>query len=147
MEVTEIRTDESTSEDEVLERAVSVEEVSQHPVAEALREELEERKEDGTEVRKREVSEPRVRPGEGVRASVGDEETAVGSRSLLEDSEFDMGSFDGDEGGDNVVYVGWDGKVRGSVRVEEELRPGWRRVLGGLRDDGFDVVLLTGDGS
>jgi Cu2+-exporting ATPase len=47
--------------------------------------------------------------------------------------------------GHSLVYIGWDGQVRGLLWLDDTLRPDAGPAVAVLRRLGLDVVLLTGD--
>jgi P-type E1-E2 ATPase len=93
----------------------------------------------------------RAHPGSGVRVTVGGTAVAVGRRSLLEALGHSVPAvLDGAAGrlqsdGRTVLWVGWDGEARGVLAVADEVKPHAARVVHALREQGVDVVLITGD--
>ena len=47
--------------------------------------------------------------------------------------------------GQGLACIGWNGDVRGVFAFDEEIRPEANAALGSLRDDGWQVLVLTGD--
>lgn len=90
------------------------------------------------------LSEPRdVRQehGQGIAGRVGDRRVAVGSADYLRRSGIDAA---GEDGGGVLVAV--DGRLAGSVHLEDPLRPEAREMVARLAGLGVDdVVMVTGD--
>ena len=48
-------------------------------------------------------------------------------------------------GGQSLLFVAWDGEVRGFVSLQETLRPQAKQLVSNLTQAGFRVMVLTGD--
>jgi P-type E1-E2 ATPase len=46
---------------------------------------------------------------------------------------------------DTVVYFGWDGEVRGALRLGDRVRPEAAKLCAHLRGNGIRTILLSGD--
>ena len=132
--------------EEVLARAASVEDASEHPVARAVV--------DGA--RRREV--PLVAAsgftavaGQGARASAGGAVVHVGSRRLMDDSglnreaRLEAAAERLEAEGKTAFYVGWDGRARGVLAVADTLKEDARAAVDDLRSMGVEVAMITGD--
>jgi len=130
---------------ELLAAAAAVEQMSKHPIAQAV-----------VEVARR----ARLRPaepegfeetaGQGVRGRVDGREVLVGRRSWLAGRGVDVRALDdpsmAEPEGVSTLYVARDGAVLGWVGLEDRTREGARRALKRLRDLGIrDLVMVTGD--
>ena len=122
--------------DEVLRAAATAEELSEHPLAEAVRVEAAARG-----IAPEEVDKFRAIPGRGVRVHVGGEEILVGSLRLMREEGI---AFDEDPEG-TVLAVARGGKALGTVRIADPVRPGARKAVAELRELGLRTVMLTGD--
>ena len=101
------------------------------------------------------VREHRTIKGEGVEGTVGDRQVYVGNKRLFQR----IGMYDdlpgdlktstmswGDDGG-TVGFIGVEGEgIIGAYCVTDKMRPEAKSVVGSLLFDGYNVVLLTGDG-
>jgi heavy metal translocating P-type ATPase len=86
-------------------------------------------------------------PGRGVRVSYGGEEILVGSLSFFVAHGMTRGlpvSSDG-AGGVSDVYVARAGRVLGSIRIADVLRPEAKNAVAAMRQMGLRTVLLSGD--
>jgi Cu2+-exporting ATPase len=143
-EVTEVHTD-GVSEQELLALAAAVERDSEHPLAEAI-------------VRRAEqAGGPHLSatgfenvPGHGALATVDGHRVAVGNARLMARGEI---SLDGlvkkrDEmaaEGRTVVVVAVDGRAAALIGISDAPRPTAKAAVAALREEGVDVVMLTGD--
>jgi len=133
------------SEDDVLRLAAALEGSSEHPLGAAV----------VAAARERELTGPGVEDfesvtGKGIRGSVEGRAVAVGSEALLD--ELGAGS---DElaaqrdarrrDGETVVHVAVDGALAGLIAITDPLKDGAADAIRRLREDGLELVMLTGD--
>jgi Cu+-exporting ATPase len=153
-EVTQIKLYGSFSEQEVLQAAASVESHSEHPLA-------------GAVIRAAQlrmlpllpVTDFEARPGSGVAATVagprGPMRVLVGKSEMIREAGADWKVSIGGasvltmssalELPSSVFYVGIDGKLAAMIAVADPLRDSTRDALKGLRAQGIDVIMATGD--
>ncbi|MGH3917964.1 MAG: heavy metal translocating P-type ATPase [Pseudonocardiaceae bacterium] len=133
--------------DEVLRRAATVEDASEHPIATAIaargREQL-----GGLPV----VNRFRSSQGMGVHGVVEDAAVLVGRPVWLADQwslplpdPMVTVSAKAERDGHTVVAVAWDGQVRGLLAVADTVKPGSAEAVRRLRALGLTPVLITGD--
>ncbi|WP_457632713.1 heavy metal translocating P-type ATPase [Oceanithermus desulfurans] len=142
-ELTDLRTAPGWREDELLTLAAAVEQLSEHPIAQAVRERAE-----GLTLP--EVSDFEAVPGFGARARVGGREVAVGAARYMERLGLDTASFAAEQArledaGRTVIYVAVDGEVAGLIAVSDPVKAGSQEAVAALRGEGLHVVMLTGD--
>lgn len=136
----------SLSPEELVQWAAALEEPVRHPVAEALRQYA---REQGLTLPP--VQQWDVIPGHGVEGRVEGRTVFVGNERLLARrgwslaEELQTQAQRWREQGYRVVYVGWQGQVRGLVALSEQMRPEVPQVLQELRALGCRVEVLTGD--
>ena len=160
------------SEAEVLQCASSVERRSEHPIAEAIVTDADERA-----VADREVADFESITGKGVRAVLDGRPHYAGKPALFDDLGFDLDhvhlTTDGGRAveqvasicedradcvdlgdtvrrlqseGKTVVLVGTETEIEGLVAIADEVRPEARRTIERLRAQGIGhLVMLTGD--
>lgn len=121
------------NEEALLQAAATAERVSEHPLARAVLRHAESRG-----VRPAEPEDFEYVPGKGVRCRSKGEEIRVGSREWV-------GGGGAGPQGETEVLVSADGRILGSVRVEDEVRADTVAAVETLRGMGLRVVLLTGD--
>lgn len=135
------------SEDDILNLAASAEEHYFHPVAEAV---VKAAKEHGFVHMHHEEVEFIV--AHGVKTIVNGKEVVIGSRHFLEDDE--SIDFSGHEekiekcllDGKTILYIGYDGKLLGTIGMRDRVRSNAKETLNKLRSLGVkNLIMLTGD--
>ena len=135
-----------TSEEVVLELATSVEADSEHPLAKAIVSGANRR---GVNPLQRTNFE--AMPGSGARATVDGQTVSVGGLHLLSQlkvvvpPELEKSAAAWASEGQTVLYVVAEGRVIGSLAVEDEIRPESAEAVKELRDLGVRVAMITGD--
>jgi Cd2+/Zn2+-exporting ATPase/Cu+-exporting ATPase len=86
-------------------------------------------------------------PGRGVRVIYQGEEILVGSRAFLMDRGLKriLPSEGRGPGSSSEVYVARGGRVLGSIRIADVLRPEAKAAVAAMREMGLKTVLLSGD--
>lgn len=141
-----IHTDGSMSKDEALRLAAAAERDSEHPIARALVTSAAER---GIAIPP--ASDFRAIPGRGVRARVEGRQLAAGGPNLLSDlgiaAPASLESFAEDAAGrgEGVIYLVEGTQPVAAFAVADAVRPESREAVRRLRDDGMEVVMMTGD--
>jgi heavy metal translocating P-type ATPase len=144
--VTQIETFNGYGEDEMLALTASVERNSEHPLAKAIINEAKIR-----ELGLSSVEDFESVPGHGVQASVDGRKVAVGERMLTK-----MGVVPGKEESDliesmkadgyTVIPVSVDGRLVGSINVEDTVREESATAISNLKKLGIaKTILITGD--
>lgn len=132
------------TEDDVLRRAASVEQYSEHHLGEAILDAAAER---GLE--RLEVSKFSSITGYGAQAQLGEEIVYVGKPGLFDRFEVDGGGISDVKAlrneGKSVVLVGSSDRVMGVIALRDEPRPEAKRVVNDLHRSGVEVLMLTGD--
>ena len=133
-------------EKELLRRAASLEQGSEHPLAAAIVAGAVERG-----VRPAAAAGFASHTGRGVAGLVDGHRVVVGNRTLLDETGVEPGplavraeALRGE--GHGVMFVAVDGRVAGLLRVTDPLKPSTPEALRLLRDDGVHIVMVTGDG-
>jgi heavy metal translocating P-type ATPase len=141
---------------DVLQIAASLESNSEHHLARAI---LEEFKATGGQLLP--VRDFQNHPGEGIEGIIessalpGAPESApiahvhLGTAASLQKLGFtmppDLEASLPEAGLESRVYLGWNGAIRGVVRLQDHLRPGAASVMDQCRAQGIEVHLLSGD--
>jgi heavy metal translocating P-type ATPase len=85
-------------------------------------------------------------PGKGVRVTYRGEEILVGSRALLTQHAMTSAPLDGNRSdGASEFYVARAGRLLGSIRIADVLRPEAKNAVLAMRQMGLKTVLLSGD--
>ena len=142
-EVVEIVTAEGVTEDVVLIAAATVEQGSDHPLAQAI---------------VRRASKLTITPptgfesldGRGARAETVDGTVFLGNRLLMDTEKLALGPLEAQAtrlqaDGRTVVHVAQAGRVIGLVAIADAIRPTSRAAVAKLRERKIEVVMLTGD--
>jgi Cu+-exporting ATPase len=145
--VTDIATVGNISEEELLGLAASAESASEHPVAQAMVK--------VARAAKILVERPtgfEAVSGMGIVATVGKRRLLVGNRALLEKEGVGMGHADQtvsdlEAKGKTCMLVAVDGQTAGVIAVADTLKPTAKEAVESLKEEGVQVVMLTGDNS
>ena len=133
------------NENELLQLAASLERASEHPLASAIVAAAEERG-----LRLSEITGFHSLTGRGVSAMLDGQVIAAGNERFLEE----MGTARGDvlpkaeelrSQGQTVIFVLVDGRVAGLIGVADPIKASTSNAVRNLRDQGIDVVMITGD--
>jgi Cd2+/Zn2+-exporting ATPase/Cu+-exporting ATPase len=138
--VSSVRPCTGVNAESVVEAAAIAERPSEHPLAKAV---LQRAKEMSLA-----VSEPekfQYIPGKGIACSLDGEQIVVGNRALLEEQRINIGTFAADSNHSSEVLVGRNGRLLGSLHIEDALRPEALVAVAALRKMGLKTILLTGD--
>ena len=139
----ELITTSDVTESELLARVASLEQYSEHPLAEALVGSARERK-----LKLQDATNFKTVVGLGVEGDVGGERIYVGSVGYMESvgikatelSKYDDRTY-------TTVFVGRKGQLLGVFKIGDELKENAAEVLRVIREGGVEVVIATGDGS
>lgn len=133
------------SDVDLLRLAGSLEQGSEHPLAAAIVRGANDR---GVELQK--AIDFQSITGKGVEGRVSEHRVAIGNRRLLEEHGASTDELSeqaerlrGD--GQTVMYVSVDGEAAGLLGVADPIKESTREALQLLRDEGIQIVMLTGD--
>jgi len=134
------------SDEEVLRIAASLDQGSEHPLADAIVHAARERK---FALDKLEAFESST--GIGVRGKVGGKTVSLGNTALMsaDGIAVDLLKSQADElrdQGASVMYLAVDGALAGILAVSDAIKESTFDALNALRDGGLRVIMATGDG-
>ena len=129
-----------TSTEALVAEAAKAERLSEHPLARAVLD-----KADEMGLPALEPERGQYLPGKGIVCSAGPDETVVGSRALVVERGVELEAFPVEEGDGSEVVVVRNGKLLGSLYIDDALRPEAPQAVAALRAMGLRTVLLTGD--
>ena len=143
--VTDIQPAEGVTAEELLCVAASLEKPSEHPLAEAIVAEAEERN-----IPLVPAEGFRALHGRGVQADLQGSAFLAGNRAMMEEHGVNLGSHLAAadalaENGRTPLYFAQDGRLLGVIAVADTVKPTSAAAISAFRDLGIDVVLLTGD--
>ena len=136
MTLTEVVAAEGEDADQVLRLAGALEDASEHPIARAIA---------SASPARPEVSDFVALSGLGVGGTVEGHAVLVGRPSLLAENGMPLPSSLTFDSPGTVVAVGWDGRARGLLVVEDTIKESSAAAVTRLRDLGLRPMLLTGD--
>jgi Cu+-exporting ATPase len=138
MELTGVATAPGTDAGDLLRRAGSVEDASEHPIARAVAA--------GARAHGAALVVPERfsnHPGEGVEADVDGVTVRVGRADFVGRGAHRV-TWSADFTG-TVVFAGWDGEVRGAFLVADAVKPTSPEAVKALHELGLTTVMVTGD--
>ena len=142
-EVVDVVTAKGVTADSVLATAASVEQGSDHPLAQAIV-----RRAEGLAIPAQKDFENIE--GMGARAKIDGETVFLGNRRLMETQRLGLGNLEAEAerlqgAGRTVVHVARAGKVIGLIAIADAPRPTAKATVTKLRGRGVQVAMLTGD--
>jgi len=134
------------AEDDVLRLAASLDQGSEHPLADAIVRAARER---GLVLEKADLFESAT--GIGVRGTLGGKRLALGNGALMAQDGIDIGAFDVvaealRQNGASVMHLAADGHLLGLLVVSDPIKASTQEALTVLRKAGLRIVMATGDG-
>ena len=134
------------SEDEVLRLAASLDQGSEHPLADAI---VQAARNKGLVLEKAEGFESSS--GIGVRGGVGGRRFALGNSVLMEQEGVDVSPLAAQAeelryNGASVMHLAADGRLLGLLAVADPIKASTPEALAVLRQAGLRVIMATGDG-
>ena len=130
---------------ELLRLIASLEQSSEHPLAQAV---IEKAKAEGVS-----LSAPthfEAVPGHGARATVDGRTVLAGNRKLMDDNRIALDGLNDraqtlEQKGNTVVYAAVDGTPGGLIAIADAIRPNAKQAIERLSALGIEVAMLTGD--
>ncbi|HEX8612079.1 MAG TPA: copper-translocating P-type ATPase [Telluria sp.] len=134
------------SEREVLQLAASLDQASEHPLAQAIVREARRR---GLQLAAPDAFESAG--GIGVRGRVAGRRLALGNMGMMEQEQVDWHGLAAQaealrRQGASVVFLAADGRLAGLVALADQVKAGTPQALRALRDAGLRIIMATGDG-
>ncbi|TFB25013.1 copper-translocating P-type ATPase [Filobacillus milosensis] len=141
--VTNIITQDDYSEEQVIQFAASVEQKSEHPIAEGIVRAAEER-----DISLQEISDFNSRTGEGIEANIGEDTVLVVSPKYVDEENI---NYDQDEfqklsqEGKTVVFVLVGNQLIGMIALADIIKDEAKEAVEKLKEMGINSIMLTGD--
>lgn len=135
----------SIDEEMLLKIAASCEQVSEHPLGQAI---VNGAKDRGLELEK--VVDFISITGQGIKAVMADETYYIGNRKLCIEQQIDFSEYQEEavriaNKGQTPMFVGSNGKVIGIVSVADTLKETSAEAIRKIKELGIEVYMLTGD--
>jgi Cu2+-exporting ATPase len=133
------------SEGQLLHLVASVEQGSEHPMAQAILEKANE-----TKIVTSNAANFNAITGHGVSATVDGRKVLIGNRKLMRDrqiaiTEVDNRAAELQGAGRTVILAAIDGRLQGAFAVADMVRPSSSEAVRSLTSMGIEVAMLTGD--
>lgn len=133
------------SEKELLQFVASAEQLSEHPLAQAI---IDKAKAEGLTLEN--ATNFEAIPGHGLKAQVVGKTLLVGNRKLLRDNNITLDGYDEraaslEGSGRTVTYSAIDGKFAGMIAIADAVRANAKLAVEKLTSMGIEVAMLTGD--
>lgn len=135
----------TVEEAEFLALVGSAEKQSEHPLAQAIVQGIQEKR-----IAFKPVDSFEAIPGYGIKASVGGRELLAGTRRLME--KFNVGALSAfpkmgelEREGKTAMLIAVDGEYAGIVAVADTIKETSKAAVKRLKDLGLEVIMITGD--
>lgn len=133
------------AENELLQIAASCEQVSEHPLGQAI---VNDAKEKGMELKN--VADFQSITGQGIEATIEGNIYYIGNKKLCVEQEIDSSEYEQEameiaNKGQTPMFVGYNGKVIGIVCVADTLKETSTDAIRKIKELGIEVHMLTGD--
>lgn len=142
-EVVEVVAAPDVTVDEVLALAATVEQGSDHPLAQAISKRA-------ADLEAQTLSGFQNIEGKGAQAEIGGREVLLGNRRLMDERQVAMNGLDSEAqrlqgAGQTVVHIAHGGQLVGLIAIADAPRPTAAAMVTKLRERGVEVAMLTGD--
>lgn len=143
--VTDVKTFNDFSENEVLMFAGSVEKSSEHPLAEAIIKQAEK-----AQIKLADTTDFEALPGRGVKCIVKGRSVFLGNRKLMQEQNISTTKIEADmekleTEGKTAMILAVDGTVAGIVAAMDTIKEDAIEAINGLKSMKLEVAMLTGD--
>ncbi|MCB9091211.1 MAG: copper-translocating P-type ATPase [Halobacteriovoraceae bacterium] len=143
--LTTIKPNTDVDESEFLELVASLEQGSEHPLAQSIVEGAKSKN-----IRLHEVKEFESVTGKGVKGRVDGKQVALGNQALMSDMGIDLETFRKEaenfrSEGQTIMFVSMDGVFAGFLGVADPIKESTPEAIAKLHNEGIKIVMLTGD--
>lgn len=144
-ELTDVYVEDGINKEEFLSFIGASEKQSEHPLAQAIVQGIEEQ---GINIKT--VQQFEAIPGYGVRAVIENKEIVIGTRKLMNQYKIDITHVmslmeELEESGKTAMLASIDGKYAGLVAVADTIKETSKRAIQRLQKMGIEVIMMTGD--
>ncbi len=144
-ELTDIHVEAGWDEESFLQWVGSVERNSEHPLAQAITNAVNERK-----IKLLPTVDFEALAGHGIKATVEDREILIGTNRLMENNQIDCSEAESvkrqlESQGKTVMLVAVNQKYAGMIAVADTIKETSKEAIQRMKDHGLEVILLTGD--
>lgn len=136
-EVDTINSTSELSEEEILEYVAIAESKSNHPIAKSILEKY------GKDVDETRITEHAEEAGFGIRTTIDSKVILCGNYKMLQKYEVEA---EKSENPGTIIYLAIDGKFKGTITLNDVIKPGSKELVEALHKKGIkEVSMLTGD--
>lgn len=139
-EVTKVKSLNNEHETEILRKAASIENFSQHPVARAIVDHYHKISDKNLY----EVNNFINKSGIGVEAVVSGKRYRIGGANMLDENK-NRNNGNGGSPENKNIFVFENEKLIGEIEVSDNLKSNAKEVISMLKEDGYDIILISGD--
>ncbi len=144
--VASVKTVADWSEDQVLQIAGSVENLSEHPLAQAIVKKCQSRN-----LTLESVSEFETLPGRGAKARLGDRQLRIGNAAFILGETSALPNFIQQVNqqaldGQTVIFLAVNQEVVGAFALSDKLKPEAQEIVNQLQKENLRLIVLSGDG-
>jgi Cu+-exporting ATPase len=144
-ELTDVMAANGFDEQELLRIVATAENVSEHPIAEAIVR--------GATARGLQLTEARefnAVAGHGIEARIDDHQVLIGNAKMMRERNVSLDSFADRAArlaaeGKTPMFAAIDGRLAGVLAVADQIKAESRAAIGALQEMGLEVVMITGD--
>ena len=130
----------TTGENELLEYTAYAESFSNHPIAQSIVKEYEEK---GNSIDKSKIEKFEELSGYGLKVRVDGKDILAGNTKLM---DLEKIAIENEEKLGTVVYVAIDGKYAGNIVIADEIKEDSESAIFGMKKQGIkNIIMLTGD--
>jgi Cu+-exporting ATPase len=143
--LTDVFVEEGINEQDFLRYVGSAEKQSEHPLAEAIVQGIQEQ-----HVALENVEGFEAIPGYGIKAKIADVSVLIGTRSLMEKHHVAIGNANEkmellEDKGKTAMLVAFNDQYAGIVAVADTIKETSKQAINRLKEMGLEVVMMTGD--
>jgi Cu+-exporting ATPase len=143
--VTDVKTFNGFTENDVLMFAGSVEKSSEHPLAEAIVKQAEK-----AQIKLKDTTDFEALPGRGVKCTVKNRNVFLGNRKLMQEQNIPTNEIEADmekleTEGKTAMILAVDGTAVGIVAAMDTIKADAIEAINGLKSMKLEVAMLTGD--
>ncbi|MFW5988070.1 MAG: copper-translocating P-type ATPase [bacterium] len=128
------------NKEEILQKAASLEQESEHPIANGIV-----KKAETDEIELLKVDDFEIIKGKGVIGKINGRDVKAVSPGFLEENEIEVPQDALKEGPFTEVFILEDGNLIGMIRLADQIRESSYEAVQKLKDRGIKVIMLTGD--
>ncbi|NRB32794.1 MAG: heavy metal translocating P-type ATPase, partial [Rhizobiaceae bacterium] len=129
----------------ILTAAGSIEQGSEHPLAEAIVAAARDR-----DLKLDQVTDFEATTGKGVSGMLGSKRVVLGNQAMMQDEGLELGDLAIEanglrEAGKTALFIAIDGRLAGLIAVMDPVKPTTQQAISNLHQQGLKIIMATGD--